>query len=540
MAEPRDHPRIARKYCAALQGQVRDARVEIAARSPAAFAALYLEPLFSKPSSRMHDEVFGTLGVLHERRGSHLAIAAPRGHAKSTIVSLAYVLWCMIFQREPFILLVSASADQAAKLLDHVKRQCESNLKLRLDFPELEGVKSITPWRKNSILLPNGSLLMCYCAGQNLRGARHGKNRPTLIVCDDLEDKLEVDSEDQRLKLADWFHSTLLKAGTPETNVAVVGNVLHHSSLLATLLSPTLKPGWERLRNDAIEQTGYHPELWERWAEIFRGREEFRGGSGPEAAKAFYEEHQGLLEEGGRVQWPQMYSMAALMAIRLREGETSFQAEYQNEPLDSQRCMFAGAPIRYWDDDYKSVDALLAAVGTDGDYYGACDPGLGGDLTRGDYSAIVIVYVPRDSKTKYVVAADRSRRTPHATVARILELARIYPFREFAVEANNFQRLMVDDLEGRAREAGLRIYVNPVQNSKGKLQRIASLDVEISQGLLVFNRAHRLLLDQLRGFPLAQYDDGPDALEMAVREASDGGLSAAFARMPRGRIIFGD
>jgi len=38
----------------------------------------------------------------------------------------------------------------------------------------------------------------------------------------------------------------------------------------------------------------------------------------------------------------------------------------------------------------------------------------------------------------------------------------------------------------------------------------------ISTGTLRFSRNHRLLLDQLRQFPEAAHDDGPDALEMAV------------------------
>ena len=528
---------IAPEYTGALKVRVRHVRRGLAADSPETFARIYLAALFAKPFCRLHRELFALLGPFHERRGNHLAVAAPRGHAKSSIVSLAYVLWCLLFQKEPFIMLVSASSDQAVKLLDHVKRQLENNLLLREDFPELEGVTRITPWRKNSILLPNGAMLLCYCVGQNLRGARHGKHRPTLIVCDDLEDRLLVGSEEQRLKLSDWFYSTLLKAGSPDTNVAVVGTVLHHSSLLATLLEPAATPGWERRRYRAIEEFGQSPQLWEQWAELFRGRSTFEGSAGPEAARAFYENHRDQLEEGTRVLWPEMYPVAALMEIRLREGTASFEAEYQNQPLDSEQCIFASAPLKFWDDDYASLDELLGSVGRDGDYYGACDPGLGGDLLKGDYSAIVILYVPSNSHTKYVVAADLSRRSPYATVGRILDLIRIYPCREFAVEANNFQQLMVEDLERRAREQGGRLYVNPVRNSVAKPQRIASLDVEVSQGLLVFNRAHQLLLDQLRGFPLAQYDDGPDALEMAVREATGGGLRSALAAMPKSRIV---
>jgi hypothetical protein len=37
----------------------------------------------------------------------------------------------------------------------------------------------------------------------------------------------------------------------------------------------------------------------------------------------------------------------------------------------------------------------------------------------------------------------------------------------------------------------------------------------VSQGRLKFSRRHVTLMQQLRGFPLAKYHDGPDAPEMA-------------------------
>ncbi len=50
-----------------------------------------------------------------------------------------------------------------------------------------------------------------------------------------------------------------------------------------------------------------------------------------------------------------------------------------------------------------------------------------------------------------------------------------------------------------------------------KLGRIESLEPIVSAGNLLFCSKHRILLDQLRQFPFAKHDDGPDALEMAVQ-----------------------
>jgi predicted phage terminase large subunit-like protein len=514
------------EYARIAAAELSKARREIGSASPRMFAQVYLAPIFNRPFSRMHTELLDELAVLHTRRGSHVAVAAPRGHAKSTVVTLAYVLWCLVCKKEPFVVVVSGTADQAKKLLEHVKRQIESNPLLREDFPELAAAARIAPWRRDSILLPNNHILVSYAAGQNLRGVRHGKDRPTLIIGDDLEDKLQVVSEEQRIKLADWFNSTLMKAGTPETNVIVVGTVFHHDSLLANLLDPAKSPGWKTMRFRAVESFSGRPDLWERWGAIMRSQAQYESATGAEAAARFLERHASDMLAGTQVLWPDHYSYRELMLTRLREGESTFQAEFQNEPLDPDQCLFSKADIVYWDDTYESPEALLAAMGQTrheraGCFYGACDPSLGGNPTKGDFSAIVILFKPRRSEVKYVVAADIARRTPDETIERILHYARMYRFSNFGIETNQFQEVMADNLRRRASELGVAMPIHKIKNRSGKQQRIAGLESEVSQGLLVFARRHVALMEQLRSFPLGKHDDGPDALEMAVATSAN-------------------
>ena len=59
------------------------------------------------------------------------------------------------------------------------------------------------------------------------------------------------------------------------------------------------------------------------------------------------------------------------------------------------------------------------------------------------------------------------------------------------------------------------------KHTSDKLGRIQSLEPLISSGVLRFSRRQRTLLDQLRQFPRAAHDDGPDALEMAVMVARE-------------------
>jgi predicted phage terminase large subunit-like protein len=155
-----------------------------------------------------------------------------------------------------------------------------------------------------------------------------------------------------------------------------------------------------------------------------------------------------------------------------------------------------------------------------GRFYGACDPSLG-KSTRGDYTAIVILLRDDDMDINYVIAADLLHCRPSQTIDRITEYARMYDFEKFAIESNNFQELMVDDLERRIVVHGRRLSVHKITSRSNKQSRIASLEPYIKQGNIRFCRKQRQLLDQLTQFPLAKNDDGPDALEMAMQAAKE-------------------
>lgn len=151
--------------------------------------------------------------------------------------------------------------------------------------------------------------------------------------------------------------------------------------------------------------------------------------------------------QGTKVLWPEREDFRALMVIREREGLHSFQAEKQNEPIDSEQCIFAEQNFHYWDDEHADEDALRAAIGKNGGYfYGACDPSLGRRTGQGDYTAIVILYQSMKPRINYVVVADLARRPPGQTIERIINYTKMYPISKFAIETNQFQSLMCEDI----------------------------------------------------------------------------------------------
>jgi predicted phage terminase large subunit-like protein len=226
--------------------------------------------------------------------------------------------------------------------------------------------------------------------------------------------------------------------------------------------------------------------------------------------------------EGTKVLWPQCDSYYDLMVLRETEGDIYFQREKQNCPLDPRQCIFKKENLLFWDDEFRDTQHLIASVGKRAAFYGACDPGMGRS-TKADFTAIVVLLKDIRTKITYVIAADLLHCPPGEAIDRIVEYARMYHFSQFAVESNNFQQLMIDELKRRLQIHGLRMNIKSQHHSVQKVSRISSLEPYVSQGLVRFSRKHQDLLRQLTQFPLAKNDDGPDALEMAV----------SIARKPR-------
>ncbi|MCK4783254.1 MAG: hypothetical protein KAV87_05850, partial [Desulfobacteraceae bacterium] len=351
------------KHQLAMAGEFFQQRRQLGAISPKIFSQIYLGKHCRVDFSRMHEEMFELLLGMTTKRRARLAVAAPRDHAKSTIASLAYPLWCVLYEKEKYIVLLSNTQEQATTPLKDIKDELTTNLYLLSDFPEicrpLTGSGKPTPWRGNRIMLPNGSMIAAYGMGQGVRGTKSGSQRPGLFIVDDLESRESAIYEEQREKLAEWFRKTLLHAGHPESNVVVVGTVLHQDSLLANLIDPTKQPGWTGKKYKAIEKESDHPELWECWADVYCQRIDYEGKEGPDAAKAFFENSKQEMLEGTRVLWPEWEDYYSLMEMREREGRAAFQAEKQNEPMDPQQCIFTPDIFQYWDDEFPDVGSLL-------------------------------------------------------------------------------------------------------------------------------------------------------------------------------------
>jgi predicted phage terminase large subunit-like protein len=373
-----------------------------------------------------------------------------------------------------------------------------------------KGARQGRHWRANSVELANGVVIESYGTGQAIRGRRRRADRPTLIVCDDLQNDSHIASPGQREASRQWFHGTLLNAGTKDTNVVNLATALHREALALALHQTA---GWISSRFAAIEAWPTHIALWEQWESIYCNTD---NPDAKQDARIFYEQHRTEMDAGAIVLWPAVEDLYTLMQIRVESGRTAFEREKQGSPVDPDLCEW---PESYFEDhiwfERWPDDLLIRAI--------ALDPSKGRDARRGDYSAYVVLGI--DGKGTIYVEADLSRRPTPQMVADGVTLCSRFRPTVFGVEANQFQELLCGEFAAEFPRHGLsHIVPAAIHNHASKLVRIRRLGPYLSQRRFRFlarSAATKLLVDQLRDFPAGAHDDGPDALEMALRLAED-------------------
>lgn len=188
-----------------------------------------------------------------------LALGIPRGHAKTTLIKL-YVLYCILFTKRKFILIISNTESLAVNILSDIADMMnEPNIiaafgdwKISLETNRSD-LKKFGFRGRNIILAAVG-------AGGSLRGLNIKNQRPDIMIFEDIQSREEADSPDLCNKLETWMAGTAMKAKSPEGCFFIfVGNM--YPSPYSLLRKLKTNPLWMKFISGAILDDG--TTLWE-------------------------------------------------------------------------------------------------------------------------------------------------------------------------------------------------------------------------------------------------------------------------------------
>ena len=201
----------------------------------------------------VHDEIF----KLIDGPDNKVAIAAPRGWGKTSIVALALIARYILFRKCEFIVYINMSHDAAALQTENLRRELTTNRSIKEFFGPIRprGVRrdevdesfSKKAWvAYDTFVLPRGS-------GQQVRGVLFKNSRPGLIVIDDLEDPETITTDTIREKRKQWLYADVIKA-IPRLHknwkIVYIDTLKHEDALIQSLLDAS---DWKSIRLEACD-----------------------------------------------------------------------------------------------------------------------------------------------------------------------------------------------------------------------------------------------------------------------------------------------
>ena len=465
MKSPRDPDSLSQEELAAILSN-RELRIELARSSPYWFFHLYFPDYIQCKTAPFQKQMF--LDLANERI-RQLVIVSYRGSAKSTIATMAYVLWAIIgIQEKKFVVIASQTQQQALQHLRNIRTEIESTELIRKDFCSLQDES--TEWGTSGLSIPKfKAKIVTTSRTQAMRGIRNGAHRPDLFICDDIEDSESVKTAESRRDTDNWFHSEVKGIGNLNTKYVIVGNLLHEDSL------------------------------------VMRLKESILGGQ----PFSKYSEYPIVLN--GKPTWPGMYPSLKVIGER-RAGikHTVWMREFMlNIVPEEDQIITLGMIKRYSyiperlrnQPEHRFIGVDLAVS----------------EKNTADYTAAVFTVVRdigRDNMRIFVLPYPINKRMGfNQIIDSLKEVQTNAPSTNFVIETVAAQDYVAQHL----RSHGLK--VKGVKPGVGKHERLNIVADLIKRGIVQFPEGGcELLISQLTGYGIEKHDDLMDAFTLAVIE----------------------
>ena len=303
-------------------------------------------------------------------RGELLAFAMSRGSGKTALIEAA-ALWALLYGHQQFVTIIGATEEHAAQMLENIKIGCETRELLAADFPEVcypiaklerinnrargqlyRGKPTHIHWRGEDVQFPSipgspasGAIIRCRGMTGSIRGmavsrACDGRRvRPSLVLVDDPQTDKSARSPSQVAQMEKVFKGAVLGLAGPDVQIAglVTVTVVAPDDLAERLLDRERNPACHGRRMKMVYEWPADTELWERYAELRKAGQ--RSGAGTAEADKLFADNLDRMTAGSVVGWParirpgEIHALQSAYNLRIDKGESTFAAEYQNEPL---------------------------------------------------------------------------------------------------------------------------------------------------------------------------------------------------------------
>jgi len=459
--------------------------------------------------------------AIRHTKARKILLLAPRNHGKTEAVA-TIIARAICYDRNIRVMLICANEDQAKLRLGRVKAILRSP-RVVADFTKdaEEGFwdwdhLGDAKWRETAIHVSrpkqsvDPTVIAIGAGGKGVTGAH-----PSLLICDDLEDKDSVMTAALREKTKMWFKGTLLPTLMPGGTLVAIGTKKHHDDLYAMLEDNRTFEVWKK---PAILKW---PDSYEITTETRQGQEIATGVVTEGEPEVLWEERnfewlilerESMKDEGDSArEWLREFqhevqddASAAVPIVHLQQAER-FGKKYSL--YEVPKGLDIVATYQGW--DFSLVESSAHAAKKDTDY----TVGLTWARTREDHRILLGIYRNRGiTQDQLMLAMEQEYDRIQSLGLRISGVA---------LERNNFGRLHYT----RALQRGHLPVIPHVTSARSKADPwvgIPGLALLFEQGRVILpsrTRADRkailIVQQELHGLGVERHDDVVMALHVA-------------------------
>ena len=452
---------MARKPASAIHHAGNAERLRVDADLIEGFVTTFLQDSYDNP--RPIPEFHRRLWELECSEDRWVAVAAPRGHAKSTAGNHAYALANLLFGNDDFCIILSSTERMAVAHLKLIKDNLLNNPEMLRAF-DAEVVRDV---ETELVCRVKGRefCVMAFGSEANLRGAIWRQKRPSLIIGDDLENDELVMSKERREKFISWFMNAVIPIGSDYARFRIMGTILHSASALESLLNDDT---WTSARFRAHKDFDDFTEIL--WPEKF-----------PE--ERLRKERQGYINRGN----PSGYSQ-----------------EYLSHPIANLDAFFRPTDLVAMVDKSYRTPKLN---------YGSVDFAIS-HKDRADYTVFAIGGMEDDGMLN-IIHIERGRMDAVQIVNTWFELDKKWRVEWWVAEDGAIRKTLGPYLNAEMRKRNHYLNIILKTPVKDKTSRASSFQARCRAGGVVFDMDaswYVALEMELISFPRGIHDDQVDAL----------------------------
>ena len=390
----------------------------------------------------------------------------PRGHLKTSVLSVAKSIQDILIDPDTSILLTSAVWNNSRTFLSEIKEYLSD----KTDLPSIFGSFKSDLWNSDQITIaqrktPNKTPTIDTAGIEKTLTSQHYK----IIRADDLVNRENITTREQIQKVINYFKD-LLKLLEPDGHMEIIGTRWHDADLygyiIKELIGGNLNEKFVLHRREAIED--------------------------------------------GKVIFPKKFSEKILEDIKKQIGSYDYSCNYLNSPVNPDTQHFK-PPFRYWSSIDNGYEHTLTV-----DLASSDDKSISKKSSDPDFNVIMDCVV-NGANQLCVYDYFRSRCGIYELVDKLFSMVQATGVRKVGIESVAYQRIFAKIIEEECRKRNIFFGVIKIIPYVSKFMRIMALQPRYESGNLLLKQGMFELEDEFARFPVGEHDDVLDACEMQLQ-----------------------